>query len=222
MMNQRFLRVLLSTLLSFAFVAGANAGDRICGDETIANQTIDENVAAVGACVLSGVVVNGNVDVEPGGSLVFVSTQIIGHVKSDGGVRVFGAGPPYFPVGGNLITGNYEIKNLTGAGGAGASGFVGEMRIVGKVDYEGNPMGTLAVNGEIGGGFTATGNTYGVVLSGSSIGGNVKVDGNSGINTHIIANAIGGHLKCSDNTPNSFLSSFNSVEGKADGQCEVL
>jgi hypothetical protein len=210
-----------TVMLAFGIMLGAALpaarADTTCTQE-ISGGTIYGNIVVPNGntCVLSGVMVTGNVIVQANARLnidPFALTTIVGNV-------IFGAGTAiqmnlystaYLIVDGNVtanrcayiimtsvtIGGNFSAQNCTGApSGQGISG---------------QPTNTT-----VDGNFTCTGTAGACGLFGITVKGNVQIKNNgSGI---VLSNIIGGNLQCSGNT-GGVNGSGNTVDGQKSGQC---
>jgi hypothetical protein len=201
-MKARALAVALASLAVTVVVAGgASAGDTPCNGP-IAGGTINGNVKAGPGCELDHVVVNGEVKVIPGGSLLTIGSTITKNVSSKDATDIF--------VYRTSVGGNVHLDGTTG-GRAGVS----NSSVDGNLDIaKSSGTDVLVVRVRIGGDVHVHDNT--MVSGGDSntiniavnpdIAGNVEVKHNSlanAANNQILIDRnghIGGNVDVSDNT----------------------
>lgn len=188
MMARRVL-VAATTLLTLGvLVAGASVGwaggpTRCEGPE--GPITIKGNVIAGPGCNLSGATVEGNVTVEPGGSLKTeeeTETTITGNVQSNKATEIV-------LLAGGEIGGNVQIRGTTG------ESFVEHSKVRRNITIQNSVASRLEVNLEAVGGNvqlmnnTGSGSEVHVGVFRSTVGGNVLVGNNTLIGT--ISNEVG-------------------------------
>jgi 5'-nucleotidase len=198
---------------------------------TVSNETINGTlvVPANAFCSLNNVTVNGNVQVEPGGTLsvepgtfnpTSTSSTINGNITvASGGTLNVGPGiGQKATINGNITTNGCKTVAL--------DPFQGIVSVEGNVNLQnctGNTNGTSGaqiglLNGSggmitIGGNFTCSGNLGGCVAQNSVIHGNVTVDNNSN-NYSVSGDQVNGNVTINGNKgPEGFFVSNNTISG---------
>ena len=167
----------LGVLVAGVSVAWAGGPTRCEGPE--GPITIKGNVVAGPGCDLSGTTVEGNVTVEPGGSLKTeqgTETTITGHVQSNKATEII-------LLAGGEIGGNVQIQGSTG------ESVVEHGKVRGNITIQNSVASRLEVREESVGGNvqlmnnTGSGSRVHVVVIASTVGGNVLVGNNTLIGT---------------------------------------
>ena len=169
-------------------------------DHTITGSTRSVAVSPIGSTCISGATIKGNLTVPAGANLSLVGATIGGalNIRGAGSVTVCGT-----------TTGNVSVS--------GATGFV----LLGDPDDD--ACATNTFRGRV----TLSDNHGGVELAGNQIRGALSVSGTTGAGpfpddagAEIEANAIGGTLKCSANSPVATNDHrHNTAQGNRSGEC---
>jgi hypothetical protein len=227
-----------TTMLVLGIVAtalpAARAADTICPPNPSPGSTVNGNlvVPSGASCLLSGVTVTGNVQVQTNATLSVFSDGTQG-ATIDGNVDV-GAGASLFvsgfsegvvsTIGGSIkadgcisavlgpftaVGGNVQAQQCLGLG-------VTDSEIEGNLYCTDNSTaGCLVLRNHVQGNVQMNHNT-GADADHNTIGGNLRINDTS-IVAVVVGNTIGGNLQCLRNT--DIVGSDNTVEGRKRGQC---
>jgi len=191
----------------------ARADDTSCTGNLF-NATIKGNleVPKGASCLLVSSTVTGNVQVEAGANLSIANNVTIGgNIHADRCNSV-----SMQTEGGNIfVGGNVQIRRCTAGGG-----YDGAITISGNFTCDNNLGSCGAGSGAIGGNVRVNNNSGRVTII-NTIAGNVQVNNNSGV-SDVSRNIIGGNLQCAGNTGVTDPRGANTVAGKKQGQCAGL
>lgn len=179
----RYLPTLTITFAAILVAAGGAVADDTFCPPNLGAVTVDNVIADNGACNLSSTIVQGNVLVEPGGSLVSQgSTRVGGSVQLDGGTFVA-------LIQDTRVAGDVQIKGATVG-----SGYAGPVIIGGSFQAEGNSGVVVAVGGTVGGDLQVFKNTGGGLIGQNTVGGNLQCTENDPAPVPFVAaNTVSGN-----------------------------
>ena len=231
----------LIPLLSLLAAPAALADDFVCVGLELGTGPFDNVIVPSGArCILRTVMVQGSVEVEPGGRFrALFGTVIQGNVKigTDGdsiifqsavGGNVKAKGAAFFRIGSSVVNGDVEIRKSQLRPSLGNpppidlfSSGVADNVIGGNLEVRENDgeIGFFIGSGEFPSGEQSP------LDKGSTIGGNVDIEDNGdfmGEGIVIGDNTIGGNLECEEN---AFVhpdpENPNTVQGNKEDQCSA-
>jgi hypothetical protein len=216
---KHFATALLGFGIMLAALPTARAADTTCAT-AIHNTTINGNLVVPVYCALEKVTVTGNVQVQTNAQLIIVDDSTI-----DGNLSI-GTGAIFEAESGLTVDGNIEANQCVYLitnfflGAAISPIIVGgnvHIESCGRVEFQ----STLSPEkNEIGGNFTCS-NSQICVVVGTHVNGNVQFTNNSTTNgsfSGISDSTIGGNLKCQGNG-NITGGGGNTVGGHKQGQC---
>jgi hypothetical protein len=204
-----FTTTMLVCGIMLAALPTARAADTTC-PPNLANTTVNGNliVPAGQHCLVIGVTVTGNAQVQTNATLTFgapsPTSTIVGNVSVGTGAMVEA------PVGGLTIDGNFVANQCSSVG-------LNEGVAVGgnfQIQY---CTGIVSLGGDDIGGNVACNNSSTCSVSSNKVNGNVEVNDNS--SAEVTNNTIGNNLKCQGNTNITDGGVPNRVGGNKAGQC---
>ena len=196
--------------LSLAFLISTTpviADDTNCSDGEIIQNGVYENINVTAGCVLINATVMGNINIQPGGEIISLSSIIDGNIQGDGVSRV---GLFESQVGGSLQLTEVGIVTIN------ASRFNGSIQLKSIND------GLLIVDTTTEGDIQIEESKINFLrLIGNMTGGNIKVMKNRVSNAFDLNNNTGhGNLECFDNRPKP--DGANNQFDDKKGQCKNL
>lgn len=180
-------------LTSFVIPSTVEADDLLCHGRLGHIRVAGVHVPSGATCVLEGTLVQGDVRVRRGGTLLASGATIRGNIDSDGAVRI--------QLLASKVHGSTTLMRSADA------------VVVGDCTDPNRGRGTAVV---IDGNIQLRGNYAWSGVCGAIIRGNLQASRNSGV-VHVAGNAIGGNLSASENF-NSLSITFNAIKGNL--RCE--